>query len=413
MSTFASPRGSRDILPDQNRLWQHVKQVCADVAHELSFHEITVPTFEDIGLFQRSLGEGTDIIDKELFLVRGRHSDEEHYALRPEGTAGIVRAFIQNGLKTYPQPVRLYSVLNLFRYERPQRGRYREHVQFDIEQFGTKEASADAWVILTQWRVLQRLGINDAALSLNSLGTNEERMQYQQALIHYFTPFFEQLSNDSKRRLSTNPLRILDSKDPLDQPHLPGAPHLSTFLMQESREHLAQVQAHLDTWQVPYALDPLLVRGLDYYSRTCFEWSVPAAEGRPLALGGGGRYDGLVPLLGGPDLGAVGGGLGLDRLVDLLEERGWTPPAPRAKLAVINVDLLPEQAAYCIIPLLEQHLALWSDFSRTSTASQLKAASKEQCTFALLVSSNGLELKELISGSQQRVTLEQVGDAVT
>lgn len=408
-----APRGTRDILPGQTSLWKHVIHTCEQAAVSLSFSEIRVPTFEDVALFQRSLGEGTDIIDKELFLVRGRHTEGEQYALRPEGTAGIVRAYIQHGMRTLPQPVRLYSILNLFRYERPQRGRYREHVQFDIEQFGSKDPSADAWVILTQWTALTRLGLGDAQLSLNSLGTTEEREFFREQLIAYFKPLQEELSEDSKRRLSSNPLRILDSKDPLDQPYLPNAPHLIDSLGNESRHHLDTVCTYLKTWGIAYTIDPFLVRGLDYYCQTCFEWSIPSEAGRPLALGGGGRYDSLLPALGGPDSGAVGAGLGLDRLVDLLEERGWQEPSSEVpKLAIVEEKSNKEAAAALIPQLVSQNIALWTDFSRGSLSSQLKAAAKEGCTYALFISEQGLQLKDLRRGAQQTVRLEEVKDAI-
>jgi len=320
--TLQSPRGTRDILPDEQPLWQLVRRTAQEVAEQFAFQPITTPTYEDLRVFERAIGGGTDVMDKELFLTRGTRSEEgegTEYALRPEGTAGIVRAFIQHGMHTWPQPVRLFTFVNNFRYDRPQKGRYREHVQFDLEAFGETSPFADAWIIAATWQFLSRLEIKGLILLLNTLGTSEERANYSKALQEYLEPLKEQLSSDSLKRLTLNTLRILDSKDAGDQKVLLEAPRLLDFLSLESKAHFEAVQNYLKYWNIPFKLDSALVRGLDYYSHTAFEWIVEGSAGQQASLGGGGRYDGLVTQLGGPStVGAVGAGIGLDRVVEEL-----------------------------------------------------------------------------------------------
>ena len=404
MPKINAPRGTRDILPADQPVWQQVVRTCHEVAERLSFQAIGLPTFEETDLYQRAIGSGTDIMDKELFQVGSRHSDESKYSLRPEGTAGMVRAYVQAGMQTWPQPVKLYSILNLFRYERPQRGRFREHTQFDIEYFGDGSAFADAWVILTHWTVLKELGIGSVTLSVNSLGTSSEREAYRATLTAFLQPLEERLSEDSRRRLRENPLRILDSKDPSDQALLVGAPMLKQSLGEASRNHFDRLLEYLDAWQIPYSVDPLLVRGLDYYSLSCFEWVHVAENGARLSVGGGGRYDGLLPILGGPATGAVGAGLGLDRIVELLQ-----PVAPRRLdlyVALADPEALP-LARRTIAELVHLSQQIDADFSKPSLSAQLKAASKRGARYALIVglstAENGLTLRDLTTGEQQEL----------
>lgn len=414
MSRYQSPRGTRDILPADQTLWHRVKQVCEKTAHQFAYQAITIPTFEEVGLFQRSIGQGTDIIDKELFLVEGRTEESSQYALRPEGTAGIVRAFIQHGMQTWPQPVKLYTTLNNFRYERPQKGRYREHTQFDIEYFGDKGPFADAWVIFTQWSIFQQLSLENIHLEINSLGTKEERQAYIAALVQYLEPHIDQLSDDSKRRLTTNPLRILDSKDASDQNLLQSAPQLSQFLGETSQAHIRTVKEYLSTWNVPYRENEKLVRGLDYYCHTCFEWVQVSTSGTSLALGGGGRYDGLLPQLEGPDSGAVGAGMGLDRLVEILRERTedqTVTPSPR--VYVIADPSLQAAAQKVLLELITADIPVDADFSRPSFGSQLKAASRSGATIALILGAeeyarSEVLVKDLTQGTQEAVALDQL-----
>lgn len=408
---FQAPRGTRDILPADQPLWQLVRRVCQEVAEQMGYQPITVPTYEEVGLFQRSIGASTDIIEKELFLVQGHRDEESHYALRPEGTAGIVRAFVQHGMHTWPQPVKLYGIVNNFRYERPQKGRYREHVQLSVEHFGDTSPFADAWVVFTMWQVIRRLGIPGITLSLNSLGTSEERAAYVAALKSALQDKREQLSADSQRRLETNPLRILDSKDTGDQVLLETAPQLADFLGNTSSAHIETVKHYLDAWQIPYAMNPRLVRGLDYYCHTCFEWIHPSTGN---SLGGGGRYDKLVGELDGPETGAVGAGLGLDRIVDLLADLGIAAPAAARTVAVILAEpSVLTEAARVVAELANVGIRVTADFSKPSVGTQFKAADRQEAWLAIViggqeVADGALTVKRLADGSQERVSNEEI-----
>lgn len=410
--SFQAPRGTRDILPADQLKWSWVLSEADNLAKQFNYQRVTIPTFEELGLFTRSIGDGTDIMDKELFLVKGirSQSDSEAYALRPEGTAGIVRAFIQNGLHTYPQPVKLFSIVNNFRYDRPQKGRYREHVQFDLEYFGDFGPFADAQVILVTWSLLQRLGLRNLTLMLNSLGTQEERQNYIQELKNYLAPHLTELSQASQNRYNTNPLRILDSKEAVDQNILRNAPIILDFLTEASRTHFEQVKSYLETWQVPFEITPFLVRGLDYYSHTAFEWTIKDQNGQQNSLGGGGRYDGLLPKLGGVNIGAVGAGLGLDRIIETMVDQELSfGPLKNIDLYLVSADL---EARAKILQLYQELIAkgLWVELnlSKEGFNSQLKAAGKSGANYALIIGQNELNsghfiLKDLQNGTQEEL----------
>ena len=413
MSTLQSPRGTRDILPEQQHLWHHVKTVAERVATQLGFQPISTPTYEYRTLFERSIGEGTDIMDKELFLVRGRNAEgSEEYALRPEGTAGIVRAFIEHGMQQLPQPVKLYSFVNNFRYDRPQKGRYREHVQLDLELFGETGPFSDAWIILATCLFLKELGLEGVMLHINSLGTTDERKAYEAALVEALTPKISELSCDSQKRLSTNPLRILDSKDAKDQALLDEAPKLEDFFGPESKQHFYEVEHFLMNWKIPFIINPRLVRGLDYYCHTAFEVTTEGAGGQQSSLGGGGRYDGLVTQLGGPSTGAVGVALGLDRVIEEMERQEISVQKPTLNTcAVIATD--PESkkiAANLVLKLLYQGKNVIANFDRESMSSQMKAASKQGAVEAYIIgeqerSAHIVTIKDLTTGEQRQESL--------
>lgn len=415
MSTLQSPRGTRDVLPDQQPLWDFAKQTGARVASSLGFSTITTPTYEYRQLFERAIGEGTDVMDKELFIVRSTATEagQEEYALRPEGTAGIVRSFIENGMHTWPQPVKLTSIVNCFRYDRPQKGRYREHVQFDLELFGEKGPFSDALIILATYRFLTELGLKGLTLHLNSLGLPEERKAFQDALVASLQGKKDELSTDSQNRLSVNPLRILDSKDSRDQALLESTSPLSDFFGDASKAHFAAVQEYLTAWQVPFVLNPRLVRGLDYYSHTAFEWTTETAGGQQASLGGGGRYDGLLMQLGGKDIGAVGAGIGLDRVVEEMERQGITPPAPAASETVAVILASPAaraKAAGLVSTFLWEGKQVVANFDRESIGAQFKQADRGGASLAYILGDEELAagevtVKDLASGEQHRQPL--------
>ncbi|MBY4678882.1 histidine--tRNA ligase [Marinobacterium sp. CAU 1594] len=305
-----------DILPDATPVWQYLENTVQQLLSGYGYSEVRMPIVEQTDLFKRSIGEVTDIVEKEMYTFEDRNG--ESLTLRPEGTASCVRAAEEHGL-LFNQTQRFWYQGPMFRYEKPQKGRYRQFHQIGVETFGMASADVDAELILLSARLWQRLGIRDAVtLQLNSLGSNEARAEYRQALVDYLTLHKDQLDEDSLRRLDSNPLRILDSKDPQTQTVLESAPLLSDYLDQESAEHFAELRRILDDAGVKYELNPRLVRGLDYYCKTVFEWVTDklGAQGTVCA---GGRYDGLVKQLGGRPTPAVGFAMGVERLVLLLE----------------------------------------------------------------------------------------------
>lgn len=420
MPAFQSPRGTRDILPQSQPAWQHVKTIAEKIAGQMGYQQITVPTYENLSLFQRAIGEGTDVQDKELFLVRGKQSanEDDQYALRPEGTAGIVRAFIQHGMQTWPQPVKLFSFVNNFRYDRPQKGRYREHVQFDIEYFGDFEPFADAWVIYTTWRFLSDLGLKNIDLKINSLGTSAEREEYSKKLVLFCQEHQSELSEDSKNRIDTNPLRILDSKDAGDQRILEQAPTLLDSLGEESMHHFTTVLDYITTWGIPFSKDAFLVRGLDYYSHTAFEWVLTDKNGQQDSLGGGGRYDDLLLKLEGPSVGAVGAGLGLDRIIEELERQqeaeAFTAQKSELYLVAADAEGLAFLPAF-IDTLFKQtpRIRLDCNLSKVAVGNQLKRADKLGAAYALVIGQTEVEtqqfiLKTLADGTEKTHSMESL-----
>ncbi|MFT6926328.1 MAG: histidyl-tRNA synthetase [Psychromonas sp.] len=309
-------RGMNDTLPEQTPVWQKLESLFRQVVSSYGYSEIRMPIVENTNLFKRSIGEVTDIVEKEMYTFADRNGDS--LTLRPEGTASCVRAGNEHGL-LYNQERRLWYTGPMFRHERPQKGRYRQFHQFGVETFGIASADIDAEVILLSARLWKSLGIfNDVELQLNSLGSNEARLLYKEALVVYLSAHVEQLDEDSKRRMQSNPLRVLDSKNPDVQALLVDAPKLSEYLDDESVEHFAQLQKYLDAAGIKYVINERLVRGLDYYNRTVFEW-VTTSLGSQGTICAGGRYDGLVEQLGGKATPAVGFAMGLERIILMLE----------------------------------------------------------------------------------------------
>lgn len=322
MAKIQAIRGMNDILPDQTPVWRYLESTVEQVVARYAYSEIRLPIVEKTELFKRSIGEVTDIVEKEMYTFNDRN--DESLTLRPEGTAGCVRAGDEHGL-LFNQTQRFWYKGPMFRYEKPQKGRYRQFHQIGVETFGMASAEIDAEVIMVSARLWQALGLLDSVtLQLNSLGSNEARESYKRALVDYLNQYVEKLDEDSKRRLDSNPLRILDSKDPSTQVILENAPVLSDYLDEDSKTHFAQLCQLLDEAGIAYELNPRLVRGLDYYCKTVFEWVTDklGAQGTVCA---GGRYDGLVQQLGGRPTPAVGFAMGVERLVLMLETLDLIP----------------------------------------------------------------------------------------
>jgi histidyl-tRNA synthetase len=370
-----------------------------------------IPLFEQTAVFERGIGEATDVVEKELFRIAPRTEDSESWALRPEATAGIVRAFVQHGMHTLPQPVKLTVVGPMFRYDRPQAGRYRQFWQWDAEVIGDPGPAVDAEVIEMGRRFYVEAGVPDVQVLINSIGDAACRPAYLETLKAYFSRHAAELPELERRRLELNPLRLLDSKDPAIAALVAAAPRISDCLCDACAAHFESVRAHLDACGVPYRIEPTLVRGLDYYARTAFEFYRRGAEGQQQALGGGGRYDGLVELLGGRATPAIGFALGLDRVLLALEEVGAETVTEAPPLAVIaGADPADTVSRLRVASLLRaEGLSVRAELAPRKLGRQLETASKEHAHFAVIIgdelTEGNVQLKDLEAGTQRLVPL--------
>ena len=319
------PKGTQDILPADSAKWQYVENVARETFKKYNYGEIRTPMFEHYEVISRSVGDTTDIVTKEMYDFHDK--GDRHITLRPEGTAPVVRSYVENKLfaPEVQKPVKVYYIGSMFRYERPQAGRLREFHQLGVECFGSKNPATDVETIAMAYQLFNTLGIKDVTLHLNSLGNTESRLAYRQALIDYLTPMRESLSKDSQRRLDENPLRVLDSKEKEDKVAVENAPSILDYLDEESQAHFDEVRTMLDSLNIPYVIDTNMVRGLDYYNHTIFEF-ITTIDKSELTICAGGRYDSLVEYFGGPETAGFGFGLGLERLLLVLDKQGIKLP---------------------------------------------------------------------------------------
>lgn len=319
------PKGTQDILPAVSAKWQYVENVARETFKKYNYGEIRTPMFEHYEVISRSVGDTTDIVTKEMYDFHDK--GDRHITLRPEGTAPVVRSYVENKLfaPEVQKPVKVYYIGSMFRYERPQAGRLREFHQLGVECFGSKNPATDVETIAMAYQLFNTLGIKDVTLHLNSLGNTESRLAYRQALIDYLTPMRESLSKDSQRRLDENPLRVLDSKEKEDKLAVENAPSILDYLDEESQAHFDEVRTMLESLNIPYVIDTNMVRGLDYYNHTIFEF-ITTIDKSELTICAGGRYDSLVEYFGGPETAGFGFGLGLERLLLVLDKQGITLP---------------------------------------------------------------------------------------
>ena len=319
------PKGTQDILPADSAKWQYVENVARETFKKYNYGEIRTPMFEHYEVISRSVGDTTDIVTKEMYDFHDK--GDRHITLRPEGTAPVVRSYVENKLfaPEVQKPVKVYYIGSMFRYERPQAGRLREFHQLGVECFGSKNPATDVETIAMAYQLFNTLGIKDVTLHLNSLGNTESRLAYRQALIDYLTPMRESLSKDSQRRLDENPLRVLDSKEKEDKVAVENAPYILDYLDEESQAHFDEVRTMLDSLNIPYVIDTNMVRGLDYYNHTIFEF-ITTIDKSELTICAGGRYDSLVEYFGGPETAGFGFGLGLERLLLVLDKQGIELP---------------------------------------------------------------------------------------
>ncbi len=401
------PRGTADRLPDVAPAWRLVSETFQRQCELRGFAPISTPTIERTELFTRTTGDATDLAQKEMYSFQDRGGDS--LTLRSEGTAPVVRAYVQNGLHNLPQPVKLYYLTSIFRYDRPQAGRYREHHQIGAEALGDPSPAVDAEVIDLLWSTYRALGIDDLRLELNSLGDPDTRPAYRQALVDYFTPLADRLDSESRERLTSNPLRILDSKSPAVADLCEGAPRSLDFLGEPARTHFDALQGLLQSLEIPFAVNHRLVRGLDYYNRTVFEF-VPPDAGSQSTVGGGGRYDYLAELIGANHVPGVGFGSGIERVLLSLERCGTTARAPRAPEAYVAplADAAVADAMRLARQLRQAGVAVECGFRATSPRSHLRRASRSQARLAILIGARELErgvvaLKPLNGAAQVEV----------
>ncbi len=417
MNALRSIRGMNDVLPEESAHWQFFEAEVAALLGSYGYAELRMPIVEATALFQRSIGEVTDIVEKEMYSFADRNDDS--LSLRPEGTAGCVRAAIQHNL--IATPCRLWYQGPMFRYERPQKGRQRQFHQIGAEVFGIATPDADAELIVLLARLWKRLGIADAVtLEINSIGSLAARADYRKALVAYLEQHRDALDEDSQRRLGSNPLRILDSKNPSTQALLDEAPSLEDYLDEESRLDFAALKAYLDSAGVTYRVNPRLVRGLDYYNKTVFEW-VTDALGAQGTVCAGGRYDGLVEQLGGKSTPGVGFAMGVERLLLMLEAMDRLPTPPSPEVFVVAIGDSAQRAALAAVEGLRDHRGAWRivhQLGGGSFRSQMKKADRSGAELALLwgedeVASGEVTIKPLRDdGEQRRVAVDTLADTL-
>lgn len=378
------PKGTQDILPQESLRWQYVEQFARETFQKYHYGEIRTPMFEHYEVISRSVGDSTDIVTKEMYDFYDK--GERHITLRPEGTAPVVRSYVENKLfaPEVQKPVKVFYVGSMFRYERPQAGRLREFHQLGAECFGSSNPATDVETMAMAYQLFRDLGIKDVTLHLNSLGNSASRAAYRQALIDYLTPMKEKLSKDSQRRLEENPLRVLDSKEKEDKAAVENAPSILDYLDQESQEHFEAVKEMLETLKIPYVIDTNMVRGLDYYNHTIFEF-ITKIDRSELTICAGGRYDGLVDYFGGPETPGFGFGLGLERLLLILDKQGIDLPVDRSLDVYVAVlgEAANAPALEIVQALRQQGFSAERDYLNRKLKAQFKSADAFQAKLLL------------------------------
>jgi histidyl-tRNA synthetase len=416
MGFIQASRGTRDILPDEVKTWQRIEAIAQTILTHSAYREIRTPIFEQTDLFERGIGEATDVVGKEMYTFMDR--GDRSITLRPEGTAGAVRAYIEHKLHAQGGVQRLWYTGPMFRYERPQAGRQRQFHQLGVEVLGSADPRADAEVIALAADILREVGIQGWTLSLNSVGTKGDRQHYRDALVGYFEQYATDLDPDSQDRLHRNPLRILDSKDPKTQAIAKDAPSILDYLSDPSKAHFERVKDLLQRLDISFVINPCLVRGLDYYTHTAFEFQLEAL-GAQSTVCGGGRYDGLVTELGGPDTPAIGWAIGLERLVMLLQQQSETPSADIDIYCAARGAEAEAQALQISRKLRQAGLAVEIDLSGSAFGKQMKRADRSGASLCLILGdeeaqNQTLQIKWLGSGEQevlaQSALIERISD---
>ncbi len=413
---FRKPKGTKDILPKDIHKWHFVEKTIMDVMDLFNFSEIRTPTFEHTELFKRGVGSETDIVGKEMYTFDDKGGDS--ITLRPEGTAPVMRAFMENSMAAEAQVSKLYYITNMFRYERPQAGRFREHTQFGAEILGSDSFYTDVELILLAKEVYNRVGINNFKVKINSIGKPDERKNYVDILREYFKKYETKLTPDSIRRIDTNPLRILDSKNPLDTIITCEAPKILDHLSDASKTRFDNVVNELTKLGVDYEVDFRLVRGIDYYTDTTFEF-ISQDLGSQDALGGGGRYDGLIEQLGGKPTPGVGFGSGIERVIIVAEKNGFTfGEAKSPQIYFISLNDEAKQIAFkAITELRRKNIACDTDMLGRSFKAQMREANKLNVKFVYIIGEDEIKkgkgiLKNMSDSSQTEVEFDKIGEAL-
>ena len=412
MKNFRSIKGTHDILPEDSYKWRHLEFIIHQVCAQFGYQEIRTPIFEQNKLFSRSVGEESDIVTKEMYSWKDK--DNSFLTLRPELTAPVVRAYNQHNLGNISPIHRLYYIGPLFRRERPQKGRQRQFHQFGIEAFGSNFAEQDAETIALAWQVLSHFGLaNKIDLQLNSIGTSESRSAYRDALKQFLKPHFDELSEISKRRFNTNPLRILDSKNKKEQTLLKNGPKISDYYTKNDKEHFSEVKSYLKAMNIPFTINPELVRGLDYYTKTVFE--ITSNElGSQDALLGGGRYDSLVQTLGGKPTPGIGFAAGIERILLLINEEEFKENKPIPDIYIICIEKKGVPISLNIAKKLRlKGFKIISDPIRRSMKAQMRDANKLGARYVLILGESEIEDKTIIfknleNGKQEKIKQEKI-----
>ncbi len=404
---YQAPRGTQDILPEDGPYWAFIESEMRRQAQLANYGEIRTPTFEETAVFARGVGGSTDIVEKEMYTFIDKGGDS--MTLRPEATAGIVRAYLQRGMASRPQPVKLFTLLNTFRYDKPQKGRFREFRQIDFEAIGEADPLIDAELVGLQWRLYSDMGLRNLSLQVNSIGDQNCRPEYIASLKEYFSQHLDGLCDECKRRLETNPLRLLDEKRPECQAVLEGAPKSTDHLCQPCRSHFEAWLGYVERAGIPFKINSRLVRGLDYYTRSVWEvW--PPVVGAQSTIGGGGRYDGLAEQLGGRPTPGVGFATGVERIIlELKDQHIAVPRAPELSAFVVYRDEGAKPMAFQVAEeLRESGISVDMTFGDRALRKQFAAADRAQARYAVVVgedvvAANWVELKDLKSGEQRRI----------
>ncbi len=392
---YRALQGFKDILPDEQPYWRSIESTAARVAESYGYRRVETPILEETGVFRKTSGETSDIVEREMYTFNDRPDKEgrsNSLTVRPEGTAGVVRAYLEHGLFTLPQPVKLYySREVMLRHDRPQAGRYRAHYQFGCEALGEEDPAIDAEVVALLYQLYSELGLRGIRVHLNSIGDANCRPQYIKALQDYYRPLLDQSCRDCQARFEKNPLRLLDCKNPQDQPKIAAAPRSVDYLCEECRKHFDAVKRFLAIYGVPFELNPLLVRGLDYYTRTVFEFTSDVGN---QALNGGGRYDGLADILGGQHTPGIGFGMGYERIILEMKRQGIeVPPEERPRAFVVYLGRAPElkDAAVQVAAQL-RHAGIKTEMSYgdRSPKAQMKQANNSGAAYAVLLGESEL-----------------------